>query len=61
MKNFQIDLSIPTLLNIKCKDHCLLCDLGYKKGDKIQIFYCDLELCEKHLEIINEGAIRINV
>ncbi len=53
----DIDFSLPLMMNITCLDSCILCGIGYKEEDKIQIHRCCMNLCEKHFQMATKGCI----
>jgi hypothetical protein len=47
----------PALYNIACKDCCLLCILNYTQGEPIYMYNCNLNLCEKHMQILMNFSV----
>jgi hypothetical protein len=55
----DFDFSLPTLINITCRDVCILCAIGYQENEKINMYQCDLHICEKHFKMITKNSISI--
>lgn len=56
--SFDVDFSMPLLMNIKCTEHCILCTINYQEGDDFQIIKCNLNFCPKHLTMAMKGCIK---
>lgn len=46
------DYTLPTLMNVICKDHCLFCILKVSEETRINLYKCDLNLCHNHMGLI---------
>ena len=52
------DLSFnPKVLEVIPEKRCFLCSMGITESDSIKMFYCDLELCSYHLDLLRDECI----